>query len=141
MSNKYCELHEKQQAEIDAFPFMFAFNKKQFAEGMEKLGLKPDDYDKIYSIGAGGYIRKTDAKAMHEMFERHANELREEIAKDETGEGFIYDMFLYELENHEYCITLSIESTLEALGITLDEINASAAMQHGFKKARRKAAH
>lgn len=48
--SKYTELKAKHQAEVDAFPFGFAFNNKQFNEMMEKWGLTPDDTDKIYSI-------------------------------------------------------------------------------------------
>lgn len=34
--SKYTELKAKHQAEVDAFPFGFAFNNKQFNEMMEK---------------------------------------------------------------------------------------------------------
>ena len=39
-------------------------------------------------------------------------------------------MFSYELANHEYCITYDIEPTLDALGLTLDEINKRAYLVH-----------
>ena len=55
----YKELKDHQQAEINAFPFIWAFNEKQLADGMRKLGLNPDtDKDKLCSIGGGGIIRK-----------------------------------------------------------------------------------
>ena len=49
--NSYMELKHRQQREVDAFPIGFAFSKEQFDEQMIKLGLKPTDTDKIYSIG------------------------------------------------------------------------------------------
>jgi hypothetical protein len=52
--NKYQELREKQQAELNAFPMFFAFNQKQFEEGMKSLGLKPTDTKKIYKMGHTG---------------------------------------------------------------------------------------
>lgn len=133
--NKYSELREKQQKEIDAFPFMWAFNRKQFEEGMERLGLAPSDTDKIYSIGAGGYIRKTDSDALHEMMNRHAAEMQAAIDADETGEGFIFDMFNYELANHEYGYTRDPEPTLDALGMNMEEIMADGRLLNGWKKA------
>lgn len=136
--NKYAELSAKHQAEVNAFPFMWAFSKKQFEEGMAQLGLLPTDTDKIYSIGSGGYIRKTDSDALAAMMDRHAAERQAAIDADTTGEGFILDMFTYELDNHEYCITWDLEPTLDALGLTVEEINASPALLHGLKLAERR---
>ena len=36
-TNQYQEMRNRQQAEVNAFPMFFAFNKQQFAEGMRKL--------------------------------------------------------------------------------------------------------
>lgn len=75
---------------------------------MEKWGLdarKQADLDKVYSIGYGGYIQKKDADLLHETRARHDAEMAAAIAEDTTGEGFIYEMFLYELYNHEYGYT------------------------------------
>lgn len=67
----YKELKDRQQQEVNDFPFIWAFNEKQLAEGMQRLGLDPaTDKDKLQNIGAGGIIRKTDAAAMREMFDR-----------------------------------------------------------------------
>lgn len=136
--NKYAELREKQQKEVDAFPFMWAFSQKQFDEGMIQLGLKPSDTDKIYSIGFGGYIRKTDSAALHEMLDRHTAEMQAAIDSDETGEEFILDMFVYELDNHEYGYTHDLEPTLDALGLTVEEINSNPRLLHGLGLARRR---
>ena len=132
---KYLELKQKQQKEVNDFPFGFAFSNQQFKEMMEKFGLKETDTDKIYSIGAGGYIRKSDSNAFDEMFKRHRKEIEDEIEKDKKGTGFIYSMFSYELANHEYCITYDIEPTLDALGLTLDEINKKENLLNGLRKA------
>ena len=132
---KYLELKQKQQKEVNDFPFGFAFSNQQFKEMMEKFGLKETDTDKIYSIGAGGYIRKSDSDAFDEMFKRHRKEIEDEIEKDKKGTGFIYSMVSYELANHEYCITYDIEPTLDALGLTLDEINKKENLLNGLRKA------
>lgn len=140
MSNQYLILKQKHQEEVNDFPMMFAFSNKQFEEGMiEKFGLTKDDTDKICSIGGGGFIRKTDSKALHEMLDRHAREMQESIDGDTTGDGFIFDMFDYELANHEYSYTWDIEPTLDALGLTIDEVKANDKLLHGLEKARKKA--
>ena len=130
--SKYTELKSKHQKEVDAFPFGFAFNESQFKEMMEKWGLTPDDTDKIYSIGGGGYVRKSDAEAMHKMFERH--ELERKMAR-KHGDDYLFEMFNYELANHEYSYTGDLTDTLEALGLTMEEINADPKMADALKRA------
>ena len=110
---KYQELKAKHQAEVDAFPFGFAFNQKQFDEMMIKWGLKPTDIREILSIGGGGYIRRSDADAMKEMFARHEAEHKAAMQDDE----YLYEMFDYELANHEYGYTHDVDDTLDALGL------------------------
>ena len=133
--NSYYELKQKQQKEFNDFPIAFAFSEEQFNEGMRKLGLKPTDTDKVYKIGFNGFIRKTDSAAFAEMTKRHGLEMEQAIAGDETGDGFIYDMFRYELDNHEFGYTWELEPTLEALGLTMEEIEADARLKHGLEKA------
>ena len=132
----YSELKERQQQEINAFPFIWAFNESQLADGMRRLGLDPEkDKDKLCSIGGGGIIRKTDADAMRAMFDRHRRELQEAIAADKTGDGFIYDMFYTELANHEYSYTMDLSEGIAACGLTVEQINADPALIRGLKKA------
>ena len=134
--NKYTELKNRHQKEVNDFPMFFAFSEKQFEEGMKKLGLNPDDTHLIYKLGnTGGFYRKSDAQALRDMFARHNAEMSDAIANDTTGEGFIYDMFKYELANHEYCITYELEPTLDACGLTEDEVLESPALTAGLKKA------
>lgn len=131
----YKQLKDKQQTEINKFPMGAAFNDKQFYEMMQKWGLTVNDTDKIVSICGGCFIRKSDKAAFDEMLERHRREIKDAVAADTTGDGFIYGMFLYELANHEYCITCNLTDTLCALGLTVDEINEDERLLHGFKKA------
>ncbi len=130
--NAYAELRTRQQKEFNAFPMKYAFNQKQFERGMKELGLEPTDTDKIYKSPGGGFYRKTDAPALHEMIERFDREMQEAIAADPTGEGFILDMFDYELSNHEYWYTMDITETVESIGLTMDEINADERLHKGL---------
>ena len=133
--NAYQQLKNRQQKEFNAFPLGAAFSKEQFAEMMQKWGLTVADADKICSIGGGCFIRKSDKAAFFEMLDRFKKEREDAIAADKTGKGYIYDMFLYELANHEYCITYDYEETFDALGLTLEKVNADQRLIRGLQKA------
>lgn len=106
----YQELKKRQQAEVNNFEgIFFAFNEGQFQEGMKE----------IISLGAGGYIRKDRHTAFIAMFKRHTQE-KIERAKEEK---FLLDSLIYELGNHEFCITLDVTDALDALGYTKEEID------------------
>ena len=129
--NKYTSLKSKHQKEINAFPFGFAFNQSQFDEMMTKWCLDPKNTGAIFSIGGGGYIRKADADAMHEMFDRHEAEWNVAIQDEE----FMFEMFNYELANHEYSYTGDLTDTLEALNLTMNVINETPGMADALKRA------
>lgn len=134
--NRYAEMRQRQQEEVNALPLGFAFGNKQFDEMMRGWGLDPDkDVDKIFRIPAGGYVQKKDAPLLHETVDRHDAELQAAIAEDATGEGFIYEMFLCELDNHEYGYTRDTEDTLDALGYTADEVLGDPRLKRGIEKA------
>jgi hypothetical protein len=133
--NSYKQLKNRQEKELNSFPMAFAFSKEQLAEGMKKLGLQPDETDKICGIGGGGFIRREDVARLKEMFDRHDQERREAIAEDKTGEGFIYDMFDYELGNHEYGYTGCVSDALSALGLSYEEVEANPLLNKAMRKA------
>lgn len=131
--NAYIEMKNRHQEEVNNFPLGFAFSDRQFNEMMAKWNLTPEDTDKIYSIGNGGYVRKCDADAMHEMFERHARE--REVARRENKDNYLYHMFDYELANHEYSYTGDVTDTLDALGLTIEDVEADLQMYEALRKA------
>ena len=133
--NAYKLLKDRQQKEMNAFPLGAAFSNSQFEEMMQKLGLTVNDTDKICSIGGGCYLRKTDRTAFTDMIKRFEREKAEAMEKDPSGDGFIYDMFLYELANHEYCVTYELDDTLYAVGLTEEQIRADKRLLHGLNKA------
>lgn len=134
--NRYAELKQRQQQEFATFPMQFAFSDKQFAEAMAALGLEPTDTDKVYKAPGGGIYRREDGPRLKEMMDRFDRELQEAIDGDETGDGFTYEMFQYEMRNHEYGYTMDLDETLDALGYTLDEVQADPRLSHGLEKAR-----
>lgn len=133
--NQYEALKHRQQAEFSAFPMQFAFSDEQFAEGMAALGLTPADVDKIYKAPGGGFYRREDGQRLKTMMDRFDRELQEAIAADTTGDGFIYEMFLAELNNHEFGYTMDTEETLDALGYTVDEVLNDPRLKRGIEKA------
>jgi hypothetical protein len=59
MGRTFYQITERHQMEFIIFAnknMFFAFDKKQFEEGMKKLGLEPSETNKIVSVGAGGYL-------------------------------------------------------------------------------------
>ncbi|MCL2223788.1 MAG: hypothetical protein FWB96_08290 [Defluviitaleaceae bacterium] len=135
-TNSYLALEAKHQKEVNQFPFFFAFGDEQFEKELAKLGLTLDDTDKICRLDdIGAFCLKSNAPKLKEMFARHERERKEAIAADTTGHGYIYEMFLYELANYEYCYTNDLTDTLNAIGITRKEISEDKALSAGFEKA------
>lgn len=136
--NAYAEMKARHQERVNALPLKFAFSMKQFREMMESWGLTENDTDKIYKLGGtGGFYRREDSQLIFGTFEENEIEKKAAISNDLDGSGFIKDMFIYELANHEYCITYDLKPTLDALGLTVDEVNASPELLNGLKLAKK----
>lgn len=134
--NLYDEMKERHQAEHNAFPMVFAFSQSAFEEGLEKLGLKSTDVDQVCTLfGAGDIVRKADVSRYVDMLTRHQKEREEAIKADKTGYGFILDMFASELSNHEFGYTEDANDTLDALGISWEDLNNNPCLNRGFKRA------
>ena len=127
----YKEFKERKQKEFNTLPLMFAFSNEQFEEGKKKLCVKDDK--ELVSIGGGGFIKKTDVPLLDKMIDRHNKEYEELMQNDE----FVYSAFYYELANHEFCITLDPEDTLEALCLTVEEMENDPRLMKIFLKAKR----
>lgn len=126
--NAYLAMKKRHQSEVNGFPMKFAFGKEQFEKAMSDLGLKPTATDKVTGTGYGGFMLNEDVPRFKEMFERHDREREEAIVADTDGTGFAYQMFLYELCNHEYCVTYDLRDTLGACGLSLEDVNKSPAL-------------
>ena len=132
----YRELRDRQQKEFDELPLGFAFSMEQFRGMMEEWGLDPEkDQDKLYRIPGGGFIQRKDHKHFHEVVDRHAAELEAAKQSDTDGTGFLYQMFLFELDNHEYGYTGEYEDALESLGLTMKDVHKSVRLTRALEKA------
>ena len=134
--NLYAEMRKAQQEEFNSFPIGAAFSTEQFNKMMHNWGLDPEtDTDKIVKLYGGTFILKDDVQAFKEMCKRHKDEMDKAIEEDADGSGFIKDMFLTELNNHEYGYTMDTEDTLDALGYTADDIINNPKLKKGIELA------
>ena len=133
--NKYLKMKEKQRAELENFPIEFAFSKEQLKEAIKKLEVEKTS--ELLRVGPGGLIRKKDKEKFTNMIEKHEKEKQQAIEQDETGEGFVKDMFRYELGNHEYIVTGRLNDTLDALALTPEEVKENEKLKNGLDQARK----
>lgn len=98
----------------------WAFSDKQFQEGKEKTPLQ--EGDKYLSIGAGGYMPKSNYQILNDGMKEIAKEFKQAMKDKKAREEHIR----YELYNHEATYTGDIESTMDALGddFTVEEVQA-----------------
>jgi hypothetical protein len=75
------------------------------------------------------------------MWDTLRKEHNDLIKADKTGEGYIKDMFVSELENHEYGYTYELDDTLDALELTREQIANSPTLKHGLELARKEVLH
>jgi len=128
--NLYLKLNAKNRKDLDDFPIFFAFSNEQFEEGLKKLKTTKDD---IVSIGASGFVKKEDSKKFGEMLKRH----NEEHKKMMENKDYVYQMFRYELSNHEYCITYDDYDTLISLNLTKEEVEKNPLLTQQLQKAKK----
>lgn len=136
--NKYLEMKRRHQKEVNELPFICAFSDEQLKENMNKSGLRyPDDLNKLVLVASGTYIKQDYVSEMKALFKRQKKEREDAIVSDKDGTGFIYQMFYKELCNYEYGYTEEVDDTLDALGLTLNDINADKRHLTGFNKAKK----
>lgn len=117
---KYLELHKKNQELFNEFAndhliWIIAFSESKMIAELDKHNLKPED---VTSIGGGGFIRKSDIKLYNELYKKMSNV----IAEIKDNKQDLKDAFIYELGNHEYCITYDLDDTLDALNLTREDL-------------------
>lgn len=115
---EYLDLQKKQQKEFEEFPIAYAFNEKQLEEALEKLGAEKSECVTVF--GHGDIVKRTDAKALIAMLERHTEEMHQKLVEDKE---FAEAAFLYEMDNHEYAINWSAdEDVLSCFNLDWDKL-------------------
>ena len=124
--DEYLELQKKHQKELEDFPIAYAFNDKQLQEALEKLGATKEECVTVF--GHGDIVKRTDAKPLIKMLERHTQEIKQKLIDDVE---FAEAAFLYEMDNHEYAINWSAdEDVMECFCINWEFIR-----KHGLQMA------
>lgn len=107
------ELKAEQARKLDELfkqcGLFWAFSEEQFSAN--KTPLK--EGDRYVSIGAGGYVPKSNARALGDGMERIRKEFNAAVNASRKQRSAL---IAYELRNHEAHYTGDITDTLEALG-------------------------
>lgn len=130
--NTYLKLEEKHRKMVNEFSMAFAFNDAQFAEAKEKLNVKSNN--ELLRVPAGGFIRKSDREKYYKMLSSMVEEQEKAMKNDE----YVYQGFLYELGNHEYCVTGDPTNVLSCFGLTFEKLQADKRLLDLFQKAKEK---
>ena len=132
--NTYMEMKHRQEMDYSSL-VKSASNKFEFKLMMRDFGLNEDETDKIISLGDSKYIRRSDLPLFEEIGRKHIKERNEMIKNDRKGNGFIYQMFLKELNRVNYGYTGEVSKALNYLGLSMREIRNDPALMHGFNLA------
>lgn len=133
--SKYLELKNNNQKRFNDFSkkyiyWIFAFGNEEFENKLKEHNLTKND---IISIGAGGFIKKEHKELyLQEMNRLNENDAFKQIKHDDLE---VKKAFIYELANHEYCITGYLGDALDALGTTEEEIKKDPRLKKILKEA------
>lgn len=98
-TQSYQDIKDRQQKELNEFPIAYAFNDKQLKEALAKLGATREECVTVF--GHGDIVKREDAPRFIAMLKRHTQEVKDALVADVD---FAIGAFLYEMNNHEYCI-------------------------------------
>ena len=130
----YRELKDKHQNEYNEFfnqNGFAAFSDNQFFEGIAKLALTKTGYAKhLVHIGAGCFLKKEKHGELVELFRRQ----REELKQFQSDEKSLIASIVYELGNHEYCITSDETDAVNALDLDMSDEPTRKAVKTAIKE-------
>lgn len=135
--SEYTDMRQRHSEETSALPIYWAFSNERFEEILKEMGLTRANTDQLRRTPGGGFCKASDAQHILDTLRRHQQELDGAIEADTTGEGFIREMFLYELKNHEYGYTLETEDAIRACGLTPEAVEADQRLKRGLELATR----
>ena len=129
MNNQYLKLKKKHEKEINSFPMFFSFSNEQLEKGLKNLKTTKEN---LRSLNCGGFIKSEDVKKYQEMLLNQSNEHKKAMEK----KIYAYQMFKYELANHEFIITYDEEDTLNSLNLTFKEVNKNKFLSEQLSKTK-----
>lgn len=128
----YKEVKEKYQKQINNFPCIVAFSKKSVEQKLSNL--KVNSIDDLKQIIPGYFIRKSDIEDFKQININKQNEIKA-LYNGYKGYRFAKSMFKTLLNDFEYIYSNDLTNTLEALHLTLEEIENNKNLRIGLKLA------
>jgi len=110
----YQELNKSAEDRISALPIVWGFSDQQIRDNAKAKGIEVTD---LRAIGAGGYVSIHHRKVVAQAFSLNMKE-RDLWLLDMKN---LEEAFLYELGNHEFCITYDDQAVWEAVGVSLED--------------------
>lgn len=130
---EYLDLKKKHEQELNDFPIAYAFNDEQLKEALKKLGVTSTK-ECATVFGHGDIVRKGDGKKFIAMLKRHTQEIKDAIVADKD---LAVASFLYEMNNHEYCINYDGDGdVLGCFGLEWDDLE-KLDLEHAYRIARK----
>lgn len=126
----YVELKDRQREEFNNFPIAYAFNEKQLEAALKKIGAEKSECVSVF--GHGDIVKKEDTPKLLAMMKRHDKEVLDLLNDKEEAEA----AFLYEMNNHEYCINWDGDDVLGCFGLTFEKLR-EAGLEDAYRRARR----
>ena len=128
----YKSVEEKYQKQINNFPCIVAFSKKSVKEKLSNLNV--NSIDDLKQIIPGYFIRKSDVEDFKQININKQNEIKA-LYNGYKGYRFAKSMFKTLLNDFEYIYSNDLTDTLEALHLTLEEIESNKNLRIGLKLA------
>lgn len=125
----YADWADKVHRTISHFPMGFAFSDEQFEEQKKKLGVTENN--ELIAIPGNGFIRKKDKKEFKKLFS-YLDTKKEEFLKSAK---FVYEMFLYEMDNYEYGLTMNKAEVLAACELSWKQVKENPMYMQCFIRA------
>ena len=115
---EYLDLKKRHEQELNDFPIAYAFNDEQLKEALIKLGATKEECVTVF--GHGDIVKKENAPKFIAMLKRHTKEVRDAVTNDKD---LAVAAFLYEMNNHEYCINYDGDGdVLGCFGLEWDDL-------------------
>ena len=132
----YKELSEKLNKPVQDFinkHAFWAFNETQLNEKLKKLGITKEQLQKDYIPFFGGVIKKDKVREYRKMSNKATSDLIEAL---KANFNLAKDAFNYEFNNHECFYTGRFSEALNAIGLTIKEVNENETLLKAFKEAK-----
>ena len=128
----YLDLKKRHEQEVTDFPIAYAFNDEQLKEALQKLGVESVS-ECVTVFGHGDIVRRGDAKKFIDMLKRQTKEVKDKLIEDKE---FAEEAFLYEMNNHEYCINYDgDDEVLRCFGLEWEDLKTYG-LENAYRLAR-----